>query len=94
MQSKVERDKIMQFVQKYSAKKGFVLNKEQEDLDLIIDGLVANKEKYGRQYCPCRPVSGDLAVDKDKICPCFWHLEEIKRDGHCHCQLFFDPQQA
>ncbi|MBI5554435.1 MAG: hypothetical protein HY920_01100 [Elusimicrobia bacterium] len=41
------------------------------------------------QYCPCRPISGNQEEDKQKICPCKWHKDEIAADGHCHCQLFF-----
>lgn len=85
------RQQIVRFVETYSKKKNFPLNPDQEERDMVIDGLLANKESYGRQYCPCRPVEGIPEVDKKKICPCAWHIEEIERDGHCHCRLFFAP---
>ena len=47
------------------------------------------KKKYGQKYCPCRRISGDLEEDRPKICPCKWHKEEIERDDHCYCGLFY-----
>lgn len=84
-------EKIRKFAEKYSERTGYALNPDEEELELVLEGLANNRDKYGRQYCPCRPVTGDPEEDKPKICPCEWHEEEIERDGHCHCRLFFDP---
>ncbi|MFH1715603.1 MAG: ferredoxin-thioredoxin reductase catalytic domain-containing protein [Elusimicrobiota bacterium] len=84
-----EEKTIMQFAKKYSERSGYILNPDTEILNMVIKGLAKNKIKFGFQYCPCRIVEGDKEKDKDKICPCKWHKEEIERDGHCHCSLFF-----
>ena len=75
--------------QGYAQAHGFRLNPDRAVVEKIITGLLANEKKYGERYCPCRRVSGNPEEDKPKICPCLYHQEEIKKDGHCLCQLFF-----
>ena len=86
MVSSEEMDKTRRFVDAYAGKKGFCLN--QDVCDTVIEGLTANREKYGFRYCPCRIVTGDAEKDNAIICPCDFHLDEIERDGCCHCMLF------
>ncbi|MHA1268550.1 MAG: ferredoxin-thioredoxin reductase catalytic domain-containing protein [Candidatus Helarchaeota archaeon] len=76
-------------IEKVANKKGWKLNPDDEVVKSVIDGLNKNKEKYGFYYCPCRIVEGDKEKDKFKICPCKWSAEEVERDGHCHCMLYF-----
>lgn len=83
------KKKIMNFVQKYSQKSGYHLNSNKEILELIIVGLTKQKEKYGFFYCPCKIVTGNIDVDKNIICPCKSHIEDIKKNGSCHCNLFY-----
>ena len=73
----------------YAAKNGFKLNPNKEVVKRIANGLLANEKKYGEKYCPCRRVVGNKEEDKAKICPCQWHKEEIEKQGHCLCNLFF-----
>ena len=82
-------DKIMNWAQAYADKNGFVLNPDKEILDIVIQGLASNRQKHGKQYCPCRMRTGDEGEDKKIICPCIYHKEEIERDAMCHCALFF-----
>jgi len=72
----------------YAQKNGFRLNPDKKVVESLIIGLLANEEKYGARYCPCRRVTGNKEKDRAKICPCQWHREEIERDGHCFCGLF------
>ena len=88
------REKIRNSVKKYGDKKGYVLNPNKEMLESVIEGLARNKMKYGKQYCPCRIVTGDSEKDKANICPCVYHKEEIERDGYCHCMLFYAKSNA
>ena len=79
---------LLEISEKYAASKGYKLNPNQKLVDVIIKGLLRNEGKYGFRYCPCRKVSGDKEKDKLIICPCVYHEDEIKKDGHCHCMLF------
>lgn len=72
----------------YAQDQGLKLNPDAARVNFIVKGLLANEAKHGFRYCPCRPVTGDKVQDAPKICPCKWHVEEVKRDGHCLCRLF------
>ena len=66
--------------------------------EVVVRSLVArlarNLVRHGRQYCPCRKVTGDLAADRRNICPCRTHRDQIARDGHCECRLFVSQEFA
>jgi len=49
--------------------------------------LIIKKEK-GKNYCPCRIVTGNKNRDKEIICPCVFHRGEIELHEHRHCNLF------
>lgn len=80
---------IYESSKKYANKKGYKLNSDTEMLDIIIDGLAKNQEKYGKRYCPCRVLTNDEEENKKIVCPCVFHEEEIEAHGMCHCALFF-----
>jgi len=82
-------EKLIESYKKYAKDNGFKLNQNQEVIERLVRGLLANEEKYGARYCPCRRVIGKKEEDQPKICPCKWHREEIERDGHCFCGLFY-----
>lgn len=72
----------------YAKKNGFQLNPDKKTAERVINGLLENEKKYGEKYCPCRRVTGNKEEDTKKICPCFWHKDEINKDGHCLCRLY------
>ena len=79
---------LLKISEEYADKKGFKLNPDKKVVDIIIKGLIKNEAKYGFRYCPCRRVKGDKEEDKKIICPCVYHGDEIKKQGHCSCMLF------
>ena len=81
-------EKIIKECKKYAKENGFSLNSDQEAVERLVKGLLVNERKYGARYCPCRRVTGNLEEDRPKICPCFWHRQEIEKDGRCLCGLF------
>jgi ferredoxin-thioredoxin reductase catalytic chain len=83
-----QNEKLLKECEQYAKDNGFQLNPNKKIVDGIINGLLRNKDKFGEQYCPCRRVTGDKIEDAKKICPCFWHKDEIKKDGHCFCNLY------
>ncbi|MHA1870979.1 MAG: ferredoxin-thioredoxin reductase catalytic domain-containing protein, partial [Promethearchaeota archaeon] len=77
-------------VEEIAKRMGWALNPNERVVKSILkrEGLL--KQKYGEYYCPCRQ-----EYIPENICkPCVWSPEEIKRDGHCHCNLFWDKQKA
>jgi len=81
-------EKLIQECEKYAKENGFKLNPNRKVVETIIKGLLANERKYGAKYCPCRRITGNPDEDKKKICPCVFHRQEIKEQGHCLCGLF------
>lgn len=82
-------EQVLEISRKYAEHAGFMLNPDPEIVDTVIKGLVANEKKHGFRYCPCRLVTGDKEKDRLIICPCVYHKQEIREQGHCHCMLFF-----
>lgn len=67
---------------------GYELNPDTIHVTKILKGLLAREKKYGKRYCPCRVVTGDMAQDAGSVCPCIYHRDEIAKGGMCHCKLF------
>jgi ferredoxin-thioredoxin reductase catalytic subunit len=76
-------------LKEYAEKNNLKLNPNGSVVDIIERRLKENESKFGKPYCPCRPRTGIEEYDNKIICPCVFHKEEIKREGYCHCRLFF-----
>lgn len=86
------KDKIGKLVkeyEEYAQKNGFKLNPNKKVVEGVIKGLLEREKKFGFRYCPCRRATGNKEEDSKIICPCSYHRQEIERDGHCLCGLFF-----
>jgi len=82
-------DEILEWAKAYSNSMPYLkLNSDEDLVRRLIYGLVKREEKFGKPYCPCRILSGKQKEDEKKICPCVWHINEIKKQGKCHCGLF------
>lgn len=73
---------------KYAESIGIKLSPDNKIVEVIIKGLLKNKNKHGELYCPCRVVTGNNKKDKEIICPCVFHRGEIELQGKCICGLF------
>jgi ferredoxin-thioredoxin reductase catalytic subunit len=83
---------VLERSEKYAKMKGFALNGDEKVLGLVVAGLARNERENGFAYCPCRALTGDKKADAKNICPCSFHLDEIAKDGHCRCRLFFSKK--
>lgn len=88
MENSQKIEELMKEYAEYAKANGFQLNPDKKITEGIINGLLRNEEMNGAKYCPCRRITGDKAEDSKKICPCVWHKDEIKKDGHCLCNLY------
>ena len=84
-----EEAKMLKWANSHAKKHGWVLNKDEKQLGTVIRGLVRNKKKFGRPYCPCRLRSGDEEKDRTIVCPCVYHKDEVATQGSCHCRLYY-----
>lgn len=87
-------DAIRRWAEEYARENGWVLNPDKDVLDRVVRGLARNEEKTGHRYCPCRIRLRNEEKDNVIICPCAYHRDEIAKDGHCHCMLFFRNDTA
>ena len=63
---------------------GYRFTDREEELDWLLEGLAANIERYGYPLCPCRMGAGDIAADRDIICPCDYRDADLVEYGQCY----------
>jgi ferredoxin-thioredoxin reductase catalytic subunit len=73
---------------RYAERGPYLLHPDEVTVRNVVEGLAKNRAKYGRAYCPCRPVEGDPDKDVVNICPCRSHHRDIASDGTCECGIF------
>ena len=57
-------------------------------LQMFLEGLKTNEERYGYPVCPCRLGTGKLDLDRDIICPCDYRDPDVVQYGACYCRLY------
>ncbi len=77
---------------------GYYLTPQPELLQMFIEGLKTNEDRYGYPLCPCRLASGIFDYDRDIICPCDYRDPDVAEFGACYCRLYvnksiFESQQ-
>lgn len=75
-----------------ATKHGLVLNPDEARVQKVVGLMTQNYEAVGEWICPCKQQYKPPEKGKDKICPCPEWLDEIARDGHCYCRLFYARQ--
>ncbi len=80
------------YVERDARENGYHLCPDPELLDDLIDGLVANDERYGYPSCPCRQASGSKTYDSDIFCPCEYRDADVDEYGMCYCGLFVSEE--
>ena len=79
--------KTLEDLKKMAKDKGWILNQKEKITLAILNRQNIRMEKSGEYYCPCKP-----ETIPENICnPCINSPNEIAEDGHCHCNLFHDP---
>ena len=67
---------------------GYYLTPQPELLQMFLEGLKTNEERYGYPSCPCRLATGKLDLDRDIICPCDYRDPDVAEYGACYCRLY------
>ncbi len=75
-------------LKKIQEPKGYFFNRDKALVRELMEGLLANKDRYGYMCCPCRLASGSREKDKDIICPCVYREEDVRQYGSCYCALY------
>jgi ferredoxin-thioredoxin reductase catalytic chain len=67
---------------------GYYLTPQTDLLQMFIEGLKTNEDRYGYPSCPCRLATGNLEIDRDIICPCDYRDPDVAQYGACYCRLY------
>ncbi len=82
------KEGMLQYVKQVAKMNNWILNRDQQTVDDLIDGLVENKKTLGYQSCPCRMACGNRELDRDLICPCDYSQQDVPEYGTCYCNLY------
>lgn len=75
------KDEILERIEAFARQNGFIFN---EDKEIVLEGLLQKKDKFGDFFCPCR-----YDNISDNLCPCLeTRMGQVVQKGHCHCGLF------
>lgn len=83
-----EEEQLYARLKAIQEKQGFFFNRDRSLVRELLEGLLANRERYGYMSCPCRLAAGDLASDRDIVCPCRYREEDVPEFGSCYCGLY------
>jgi len=79
-------------LKKLQEPKGYYFNADMDMTMPLLESLITNKERLGYMACPCRLANGELADDKDIICPCVYREADVKEYGACFCALYVSKE--
>ncbi len=82
-------NKNIERIENLAESQGFILNPDEERLKKVVGLMTMNFNEFGKYYCPCKQ-SHPLDPDKDLLCPCAELEDEVTKDGHCFCKLFYN----
>ncbi len=85
-------EQLYEQLKKNQEPKGYFFNKDKALVLELLEGLIANKDRYGYMSCPCRLSSGDRDHDKDIICPCVYRTADVEEFGSCYCSLYVSDE--
>jgi len=67
---------------------GYKLNPDNEFVEGLTQGLLANKDRFGIESCPCRLLIGKPEDNLDIVCPCVYRDDDLAEYGACYCALY------
>lgn len=74
---------------KFTEKNEFVLNPDENHVNIVIKGVLENEKKFGLKLCPCQIRDGSWERDLNLLCPCNFKTQETwKTKNMCWCGLF------
>jgi ferredoxin-thioredoxin reductase catalytic chain len=67
---------------------GYRLNPDEKFVEELVEGLLANNDRYGIESCPCRLMTGKPEDNLDIVCPCVYRDDDLADHGACFCALY------
>jgi ferredoxin-thioredoxin reductase catalytic subunit len=88
-EEKATRKELKKVWESFTRDNEFMLNPDNEKVDLLSKGVLENERNHDLRYCPCRLALGDFEKDLELICPCnFIAQSTYEEKGECWCGLF------
>ena len=85
----MNREELKTAWKNFTHNNDFILNIDEDFIEMVIDGVLMNEEQYGLKLCPCRLRDGTRKRDLELICPCNFKSQDVwKKEGRCWCGLF------
>jgi len=88
----MDAQQLYETLKKVQEPKGYYFSNDRKRVFELLDGLLANKQRYGYMACPCRLASGNRENDKDIICPCIYRKPDVEEFGSCYCNLYVSKE--
>ena len=85
-------DKVRKRAEADAKTYGYFLTPQADLLQMFLEGLKTNEERYGYPVCPCRLGTGNLDFDRDIICPCDYRDPDVAQYGSCYCRLYVNKK--
>ncbi len=85
-------EQLYEQLKKVQEPKGYFFSNDKKQVLELLEGLIANKDRYGYMACPCRLASGDRENDKDIVCPCVYRTPDVAEFGSCYCNLYVSKE--
>ncbi|MBN2022220.1 MAG: hypothetical protein JW809_05455 [Pirellulales bacterium] len=89
-----EYKKNLQRLRGVARMRGLTLNPDAARVQKVVGLMTENFAVVGEFVCPCKQKHKPPIKGADTLCPCPEMMEEVARQGHCFCRLFFDPKFA
>ncbi len=83
-----EKKELREVLRNIQEPLGYFFNRNEEQVDSLLQGLLTNRERYGYMSCPCRLATGEREKDRDIICPCVYRQPDVAEYGSCYCGLY------
>ena len=80
--------RLREMLRKIQEPQGYLFNADEETTQVLLEGLLLNRQRYGYPSCPCRLASGERERDRDIICPCVYRAPDVAEYGSCFCGLY------
>jgi ferredoxin-thioredoxin reductase catalytic subunit len=85
----MDKQELIKIWERFAEGNDFMLNPDQQKVELLAQGVLSNNRNYGLKYCPCRLTTGDFEKDLLLICPCNFKIQKTWQEkGECWCSLF------
>ena len=80
-------------VQRIAQERGWILNPDEARIQKVVGLMTDNYTAVGEYVCPCKQQFKPPVKGEDILCPCPEMDEEIVKDGHCFCRLFYAEEK-